>query len=328
MIISKTPYRISFFGGGTDYPSWYNENKGQVLSTTIDKYCYITCRNLPPFHEHKHRIVYSKIENVTRIRDIVHPSVRACLQFMKIKDGVEIHHDGDLPARSGLGSSSAFTVGLLKALYAMKGHIVSSSQVARDAIHVEQVMLKENVGAQDQMVAAYGGCNVIRFGDKTHLQVSPVTLCDERLAELQDRLMLFYTGIPRTANDIAGEQIRKTHLRKRELTLMGEMVNHAVEILNCGAGNIDGFGRLLHESWKLKRSLTDKITNNFIDDAYAAARRAGALGGKILGAGGGGFMLFFAPPERQKRVRAALRKLLHVPFRFEYSGSSIIFYKS
>ncbi|MDD2806155.1 MAG: hypothetical protein PHV33_11420 [Elusimicrobiales bacterium] len=327
MIISKTPYRISFFGGGTDYPSWYNENKGQVLSTTIDKYCYITCRNLPPFHEHKHRIVYSKIENVTRIKDIVHPSVRACLQFMKIRDGVEIHHDGDLPARSGLGSSSAFTVGLLKGLYALKGHIVSSNQVARDAIHVEQVMLKENVGAQDQVIAAYGGVNVIKFGDKTHLQVSPLTLKDERLGELQDRLMLFYTGIARTANDIAGEQIRKTHLRKRELTLMGEMVDHAVEILSCG-GNIDGFGRLLHESWKLKRSLTDKITNSFIDDAYVAARKAGALGGKILGAGGGGFMLFFVPPERQGRVRKALKNLLHVPFKFDFSGSSIIFYKS
>lgn len=327
MIISRTPYRISFFGGGTDYASWYSENRGQVLSTTIDKYCYITCRNLPPFHEHKHRIVYSKIENVTRIQDIVHPSVRACLKFMKVKDGVEIHHDGDLPARSGLGSSSAFTVGLLKGLYALKGGIVSSSQLARDAIHVEQVMLKENVGAQDQVIAAYGGVNVIKFGDKTHLQVSPLTLSDARLGELQSRLMLFYTGISRTANDIAGEQIRKTHLRKRELTLMGEMVDHAVEILSCG-GSIDSFGRLLHESWKLKRCLTDKITNNVIDDAYAAARRAGALGGKVLGAGGGGFMVVFVPPERQKHVRAALKKMLYVPFQFEYSGSSIIFYKS
>jgi D-glycero-alpha-D-manno-heptose-7-phosphate kinase len=196
MIISKTPYRISFFGGGTDYPSWYNENKGQVLSTTIDKYCYITCRNLPPFHEHKHRIVYSKIENVTRIKDIIHPSVRACLQFMKIKDGVEIHHDGDLPARSGIGSSSAFTVGLLKALYALKGGMVSPAQLTLDAIHVEHDMLRENVGAQDQVIAAHGGCNVIKFGDKAHLQVSPLTLCDERLAELQDRLMLFYTQNP------------------------------------------------------------------------------------------------------------------------------------
>ncbi|HBE87792.1 MAG TPA: kinase [Elusimicrobia bacterium] len=327
MIISKTPYRISFFGGGTDYPSWYNENKGQVLSTAIDKYCYITCRYLPPFHAHKFRVVYSKTEDVMRVSEIKHPSVRACLQFMKIKDGVEIHHDGDLPARSGLGSSSAFTVGLLKALYALKGHVVSSDQLARDAIYVEQVMLKENVGAQDQVIAAYGGCNMVSFGDKTHLQVRPLTLSSPRINELQDRLMLFYTGIARTANDIAGEQIRKTHLRKRELTLMGQMVDHAVEILNCG-GNIDGFGRLLHESWKLKRGLTDKITNVFIDDAYEAARRAGALGGKILGAGGGGFMLFFAPPGRQKRVRAALKKLLNVPFRFEYSGSSIIFYKS
>jgi D-glycero-alpha-D-manno-heptose-7-phosphate kinase len=327
MIISRTPYRISFFGGGTDYPCWYNENRGQVLSTTIDKFCYITCRWLPPFHEHKHRIVYSKIENAASVRDIAHPSVRACLQFMKVKDGVEIHHDGDLPARSGLGSSSAFTVGLLKALYALKGRVVSSNQVAQDAIHVEQVMLKENVGAQDQVIAAYGGCNVIKFGDRTHLNVCPLTLSESRLEELQSRLMLFYTGVPRTASDIAGEQIHKTPLRKRELTLMGEMVDHAVEILNCG-DSIDRFGRLLHESWRLKRSLTDKITNGFINGAYSAARKAGALGGKILGAGGGGFMLFFVPSGRQARVRAALKDMLHVPFKFEFSGSSIIFYKS
>ena len=327
MIISKTPYRISFFGGGTDYPSWYKENKGQVLSTTIDKYCYITCRVLPPFHKHRHRIVYSKIEDVMQISEIQHPSVKACLRFMKIKDGIEIHHAGDLPARSGLGSSSAFTVGLLKALYALKGHIVSSSQLAADAIHIEHDMIKENVGAQDQVIAAYGGCNVVTFGEKNHLQVRPLTLSDERMGELQDRLMLFYTGIARTASDIAGEQIKKTPLRKRELTLMCDMVDHAVEILNSNA-SIVNFGRLLHENWKIKRSLTDRITNTVIDDIYAAGMKSGATGGKILGAGGGGFMLFFAEPAVQPRIRAALKNLLHVPFKFEYSGSSIIFCKS
>jgi len=327
MIISKTPYRISFFGGGTDYPSWYKENKGQVLSTSIDKYCYITCRWLPPFHSHKFRIVYSRTEDVMKVADIQHPSVRACLQFMKIKEGVEIHHDGDLPARSGIGSSSAFTVGLLKALYALKGRMVSPAQLTNDAIHVEHNMLRENVGAQDQVIAAHGGCNVISFGSKTHLDVRPLTVSDERLGELQDRLMLFYTGIARTASDIAGEQIRKTPLRQRELKQMYDLVDHAVETLNCG-GNMDRFGRLLHENWKIKRCLTDKISTGVIDEIYTAAPRAGALGGKVLGAGGGGFMLFYAGPKAQPRVRAALKKLLYVPFRFEYSGSSIIFYKS
>ncbi len=327
MIISKTPYRISFFGGGTDYASWYNEHKGQVLTTSIDKYCYITCRELPPFHKHKFRIVYSRIEDVMKIAEIQHPSVKACLRFMKIKDGIEVHHDGDMTARSGLGSSSAFTVGLLNALYALKGHLVSPSQLAADAVYIEQEALKENVGAQDQVIAAYGGCNIVTFGDKQHLHVRPLTVSGDRLEELQDRLLLFYTGIPRIASEIAGEQIRKTPHRKRELTLMCEMVDQAVEILNTNAG-IDRFGRLLHENWKLKRSLTDKITSPVIDDIYSAATRAGALGGKVLGAGGGGFMLFFADPKVQPKIRAALKNLLHVPFRFEYSGSSIIFNKS
>ncbi len=326
MIISKTPYRISFFGGGTDYPCWYKENKGQVLTTSIDKYCYITCRTLPPFFTHKHRIVYSKIEDVQKISEIRHPSVRACLQFMRIKEGLEIHHDGDLPARSGLGSSSSFTVGLLNALYALQGKVVSPAQLTIDAIHVEQDLLKENVGSQDQVIAAHGGCNVVTFGDKNHLQVRPLTLSAARLAELQDHLMLFYTGIVRTASDIAGAQIKKTPKCSKELSEMCGMVDRAVDIVNSRA-DISGFGRLLHESWKIKRGLTDKITSPVIDGVYAAALKSGALGGKILGAGGGGFMLLFAEPEAQPKVRAALKKLLHVPFKFENSGSSIIFYR-
>lgn len=325
MIISRTPYRISFFGGGTDYPSWYRSNKGQVLSATIDKYCYITCRWLPPFHAHKHRIVYSRTEDVMKVSEIKHPSVRACLNFMKIKDGVEIHHDGDLPARSGIGSSSSFTVGLLKALYALKGRMVPADRLAADAIHIEQEVLKENVGAQDQVAAAYGGCNVISFGPRRHLQVCPLTAPAQRMKEFQDRLLLFYTGIPRTASDIAAAQVKCTAARARELSSMCGMVDRAVEIVD-GRGDLSAFGRLLHESWLLKRSLTDKITTPAIDEIYDAARRAGALGGKVLGAGGGGFMLFFSAPGKQARVRAALKKLLHVPFRFEDSGSSVIFY--
>lgn len=326
MIISKTPYRISFFGGGTDYPCWYNANKGQVLTTSIDKYCYISCRPLPPFFEHKYRIVYSKIEDVRDISEIKHPSVRACMRFMGIKEGLEIHHDGDLPARSGLGSSSSFTVGLLNALYALKGRVVSPERLTSDAIHVEQEILRENVGSQDQVIAAHGGCNIVTFGDKRHLQVRPLTLSAGRLEELQSCLMLFYTGIVRTASDIAGAQIKKTPMRGKELAEMCDMVDRAVEILD-GRTDISEFGRLMHESWLIKRSLTDKITSPVIDGVYASAIKSGALGGKILGAGGGGFMLLFAEPGAQPRIRAALKKLLYVPFKFEYSGSSIIFYR-
>ncbi|HBB67685.1 MAG: kinase [Elusimicrobia bacterium GWC2_56_31] len=326
MIISKTPYRISFFGGGTDYPCWYNKNKGQVLTTSIDKYCYITCRTLPPFFKHKHRIVYSKIEDVQSISEIQHPSARACMRFMRIKEGLEIHHDGDLPARSGLGSSSAFTVGLLNALYALKGRVVSPAQLTADAIHVEQDMLRENVGSQDQVISAHGGFNIVTFGDKGHLQVRPITLPAARIEELQSRLMLFYTGIVRTASDIAGTQIRKTPARGKELSAMYDMVDRAVEILD-GRTDISEFGRLMHENWLIKRSLTDKITNPVIDQVYSSAIKSGAVGGKILGAGGGGFMLLFAEPKAQPRIRAALKKLLHVPFKFDYSGSSIIFYR-
>ncbi len=326
MIISKTPYRISFFGGGTDYPCWYKENRGQVLTTSINKYCYISCRPLPPFFDHKFRVLYSKSETVRKISEIQHPSARACLQFMGIKEGLEIHYDGDLPARSGLGSSSAFTVGLLNVLHALKGHVVSPEQLTADAIHVEQDMLRENVGSQDQVIAAHGGCNIISFGDRNHLQVRPLTVSLARLEELQSCLMLFYTGIVRTASDIAGAQIKKTPMRKKELSAMYDMVDRAVEILD-GKADISEFGRLLHENWLIKRSLTDKITSPVIDQMYAAAMKSGALGGKILGAGGGGFMLVFAEPKAQPKIRAALKKLLHVPFKFEHSGSSIIFYR-
>jgi D-glycero-alpha-D-manno-heptose-7-phosphate kinase len=326
MIISKTPYRISFFGGGTDYPAWYRENKGQVLATAIDKYCYITCRRLPPFFAHKYRIVYSRTEDVLKVSEIKHPSVRACLQYLKVGEGVEIHHDGDLPARSGLGSSSSFTVGLLNALHALKGRVISQGRLAEEAIHVEQDLLRENVGAQDQVMAAHGGCNIVTFGHKNHLQVRPLTLSQPRLGELQDHLMLFYTGIARTASDIAAAQVKKTPERRKELTQICGMVDRAVELMN-GPGDIKEFGRLLHDSWLIKRGLTEKITNPVIDDIYAKARRAGALGGKILGAGGGGFMLLFAPPAAQPRVRRALGGLLHVPFKFEHSGSTIIFYR-
>ena len=327
MIISRTPFRISFFGGGTDYPAWYRENKGAVLATTINRYCYITCRYLPPFFEHKHRIVYSKIENVKDISEIMHPSARAVLQFMKIREGIELHHDGDLPARTGLGSSSAFTVGLLHALYALKGVMLPKNRLATQAIHIEQEILKENVGSQDQILAAFGGFNRINFNLDSSFQIMPVILKKEKLEQLQKHLMLYFTGLSRFASDIAAEQIKNIGERKRELSLMYQMVEEAIKILNSSTIEISEFGKLLNETWKLKRTLSSRISDPRINGIYEAACKNGALGGKLLGAGGGGFMIFFVKPEEQPRVKERLRNILQVPFQFENQGSQIIFYQ-
>lgn len=327
MIISRTPYRISFFGGGTDYPVWYRENSGAVLATTIDKYCYISCRYLPPFFEHKHRIVYSLIENVKEVSEIKHPAVRAVLDYMNISNGIEVHHDGDLPARTGLGSSSTFTVGLLHSLYALKGIMPSKVRLATEAIHIEQNIIKENVGSQDQVSAAHGGFNVISFNYDDTIHVSPVILKVEKLHQLQNHLMFYFTGFSRIASEIAKKQIENTSNKKKELKVMHEMVNEALSILVGENTDITEFGKLLHESWMLKRSLTDKISTSQIDDIYGEARRAGAFGGKLLGAGGGGFMIIFAKPEDQPRIAEKLKGLLLVPFEFESSGSQIIVYK-
>ncbi len=325
MIISRTPFRVSFFGGGTDYPAWFNEHKGAVLATTINKYCYITCRYLPPFFEHKSRIIYSKMEHVQKIDEINHPAVREVLRFLKIRKGVEIHHDGDLPARTGLGSSSSFTVGLLNSLYALKGKMCTKEQLAKEAIYIEQQMCKENVGCQDQTLAAYGGLNFIEFGGTKHLQVRKMTIAHEMMEDLQRHLMLYFTGFSRTASEIAKYQIKNIPKKKKELQTMYELAIEAFNILN--GPNLKRFGRLLHESWQLKRGLSDKISSPFIDNIYETARRAGAIGGKLLGAGGGGFILLFVPPERQEKVKEKLKKLLLVPFEFEDLGSQIIFYQ-
>ncbi len=326
MIISRTPFRISFFGGGTDYPVWYKEHGGAVLATSINKYSYITCRYLPPFFEHKYRIVYSKTETTQTISEIQHPAVRATLEYMGINRGVEIHHDGDLPARAGLGSSSSFTVGLTHALYALKGNMVTKRQLALDAIHIEQNLLKENVGAQDQTSAAFGGFNKIEFGGEQQIQVQPLTLNQKKCHQLEDHLMLFFTGFSRFASEIAGEQIKKTPDKQSELHKMQEMVEEAIGILNGGDSDISDFGKLLHESWTIKRSLTDKISTPQIDKIYNEARDAGALGGKLLGAGGGGFMLFFVEPDKQAAVKERLKNFLYVPFKFDTTGSQIIYY--
>lgn len=328
MVISKTPFRVSFFGGGTDYPVWYKKNGGQVLSTTIDKYCYITLRYLPPFFPYKHRIVYSKTETVNDINEILHPAVRAILNFLKIDKGLEIHHDGDLPSRTGMGSSSAFTVGLLNSLYALKGIMASRDRLAKEAISIERDILKESVGSQDQVAAAYGGFNKITFSGKDEIKVKPITLAEERIKELESHLVLYFTGFSRYASEVAKAQIEKTPDKKRELTLMYQMVDEAINILNNKNRSISEFGKLLNEAWQLKRGLTNKISTPEIDNIYQRALEVGAVGGKLLGAGGGGFMLLFVPPEKQKKLREKLKNLLEVKFNFERGGSQIIYYNN
>ena len=325
MIISRTPFRISFFGGGTDYPAWYREHGGAVLATTINKYCCLTCRYLPPFFDHRIRVVWSKIENCSTIDEIAHPAVRETLRYLNMTRGVEIHHDGDLPARSGIGSSSSFVVGLLHALYALIGRIPTKHQLATESIHLEQDILKETVGSQDQVMAAYGGLNHIKFHQGGEISVSPLTLSHDRIRRLSSHLMLFYSGIKRTASDIADSFLKNMGEKKRELRLTRELVNESRAILS-GEEGLGRFGELLHEAWMIKRDMSQKISNPQIDELYEAARSAGAIGGKLTGAGGGGFMLLFVPPEMQVKVRDTFKNLIHVPFRFEHSGSQIIFF--
>jgi D-glycero-alpha-D-manno-heptose-7-phosphate kinase len=327
MIITRTPFRISFFGGGTDYPVWYRQFGGAVLSTTIDKCCYITCRRLPPFFEYHSRISYSKVENVIHNSEIEHPSVRACLQHLSVNEGLEIHHVADLPARTGLGTSSAFTVGLLLGLYALKDQMRDKHALAADAIQVEQQILKEAVGSQDQVSAAYGGFNRIIFNADGSIEAKRILTSQDRLALLQEHCALFFTGFARTASEIAKEQIRMTPHRKHELDAMFQMVNEAEAIITNPRRSLDEFGHLLHESWQVKRTLTQSITNTDLDEIYDAGRSAGALGGKLLGAGGGGFMLFFIPPERRQALRLRLKNLLCVPLAFSSRGSHVIVYE-
>ena len=326
MIISRTPFRISFFGGGTDYPAWYEENGGAVLSTTIDKYCYIHIRYLPPFFEHKHRIVYSITETVQTVDEIAHPVVKALLKHFKIDAGLEVHHDGDLPARSGLGSSSAFTVGMLNSLHGLMGKIISRHDLARFSMYIEREILKENVGSQDQVAVAYGGFNKISFYKGHNFQVEPITLSGARLNELRKHLMLVYTGLPRFSSDIAAEQIRNISNNGKALSAMRQMVDQAVDILNSDRDILE-FGRLLHAGWQIKKSMSSNVSNSFIDDLYNQALKSGAVGGKLLGAGGGGFMLLFVPPENRARTKTRLKALLEVKFDFEANGSQIIYYR-
>jgi D-glycero-alpha-D-manno-heptose-7-phosphate kinase len=329
VIITRTPFRLSLFGGGTDYPAWFREHGGAVFGAAINKYCYLTLRELPPFFEHRHRIVYSKVETVSRNEDIQHPAVRGILKHLQVNEGLEIHHDADLPARSGIGSSSSFTVGLLNALHALRGEMQVPKELGKEAIRVEQDVIGEDVGCQDQVWAAFGGLNRIDFKQDGDFSVTPIVLRPERRKELSRSLMLVFTGFSRFASHYARSQIENLGKRQTELKTMQAMVDSALEIVCSPKAPLAELGRLLHESWRMKRKLADGISNNEIDDIYEAGLSAGALGGKLLGAGGGGFMVFFVEPSNEARdaVRQRLSKLIHVNFDFESEGSKIVLYQ-
>ena len=324
MIITQTPYRISLFGGGTDYPDWYLRYGGQVLSTTIDKYVYISCRYLPPFFDHKLRLVYSQVEACKTANQLEHPAAREILKHFNISDGLEIHYDGDLPSRSGVGSSSAFSVGLISALHRLNNYRISAEQLATEAIYVEQKLIGESVGSQDQVNAAHGGFNSISFRQDGSIEVTPIRASEERKGLLNSRLMLFYTGIMRTAETISVTYATDTQRNAEHLKRMQTIATEAQCVIE-GNASIDNIGELLHESWLEKQKLSDIISNRRVDLIYRSAKEAGALGGKLCGAGGGGMILLYVPQEKQADVRNALSSLLYVPFKFSADGCKVIF---
>ena len=327
MIISRTPFRMSLFGGGTDYPDWYLENGGMVLGATIDKYCYLSVRYLPPFFEHKHRVVWSEIELVNNIDEIRHPAVKAILEEMKFIRGLEISYNADLPARSGLGSSSAFTVGLINALTALRGKMISKKALAQDAIRIEQEVIGEAVGSQDQIWAAYGGLNKIEFQKDGKFSISPIIMGEKNYLSLESSLMLFFTGFSRVAPLIAQKKIDNFKNKEEELNMLSTLASSAASSLQDKNYDIKKIGELIHEAWSLKRELAEGVTTKEIDEIYKEGLLAGALGGKILGAGGGGFILFVVPPENQANLQKRLSKLVHVKFNFDSVGSNIVVFE-
>lgn len=324
MIITKTPFRMSFFGGGTDMEEFFNEHGGAVLSTTFDKYCYVNVRHLPRFFEYRNQVSYSKIEKVMHTDEIQHPGVREAMKYLDMHELI-LSYDADLPARTGLGTSSSFAVGMLNAFYALKGKYVSKRKLADDAIYLERVLCNEAGGWQDQIAASFGGLNRIDFQNGDY-KVSPVIISPERKRQLNKNLMLFFTGFSRYSADIQTETQKRIVDNTKRLLEMKDMVDEAEKILIDRHKDLDEFGKLLDKTWKLKRQIGSSISTSIIDADYEAAIKAGAIGGKLLGAGGGGFLLFYVPEDRKKQVEAALDRLMFVPFEFENTGTEIIYY--
>lgn len=324
MIITQVPFRMSFFGGGTDFPAFYNEHGGKVISTTIDKYCYVSVRHLPPFFEYKNNIVYSIRENTKTAEEIQHPAIREAMKFLDMHD-LSLTYDADLPARSGLGSSSSFAVALLMSFYALKGKYVDKRRLAKEAIYLERVLCGESGGEQDQIAAAYGGLNRIDFKNDD-FEISPVIISGKRKQLLNDCLMMFFTGFSRFSFSIQMEHEKAIPANERRLMEILSLTDQAEAILTDG--DLDDFGRLLDHTWRLKRGLTSAVSTEAIDQFYDAAKSAGALGGKLLGAGGGGFLLLYVRPENQPFVRKALSQLKEIPFQFESGGARILYYTS
>ena len=329
MIITRTPYRLSFFGGGTDYNPWFEEHRGTILAVGLAHYCYLTARHLPPFFsEHSSRIVYSKIESVKNHTEIKHPSVRGCLQYLRVDEGIEIHHDGDLPARSGIGSSSSFTVGLLHALHALQQRMVSSKQLAEEAIHVEQKILGESVGVQDQIMAAHGGFRLLELGTGSKWSVKSLLLPKDYLQDLERHVLLGFSGISRTAEHHAKNKMDniKQGNTIEELQTIAGLAQEALKAFQ-GESGFEKIGMLLDQSWQQKRRLAEGVSTDWMDDLYSTAIRHGAFGGKLMGAGGGGFFFFLAPPNQHEKIRKALSKIkVWVPFKIDHAGSQVIFY--
>lgn len=324
MIITKTPFRISFFGGGTDYHSFYKEYGGSVISSSFDKYCYVTVGHLPRFFDYSNQVIYSKIERTKTIEEIEHPLVRNAMKYLNMNE-LRIDYEADLPARSGLGTSSSFAVGLLLAFYALKGQFINKKELAEEAIHLERILCKENGGIQDQIAASYGGLNKIEFYEGG-FTVNPIIISSKRKKELNDNLMLFFTGFSRFSAELSAVQEKNISNKISLLKEMHSLVNEAHNILVSNV-SLNEFGKLLDYTWKLKKSITDIISNDKIDSLYDKALKAGALGGKLLGAGGGGFILFYVEKDKQESVRKALEKLLYIPFEFENDGSKVLYFQ-
>ena len=325
MIYTKTPFRMSFLGGGTDYEPFFSRHGGSVISTTFDKFCYVSVRHLPRFFEYRNQLTYSRIEKTRTVEEFEHPMVRNAMKMLDM-DELSINYDADLPARSGLGSSSSFAVGLLQAFHALKGHFVSKKELSLEAIYLERKLCGESGGWQDQIAVTYGGLNRINFFPGG-FEVKPIIIEPERKTALNRNLMLFFTGFSRVSSVIAKEQVNATRSKTRELKEMLRLVDDGEAILSDRHGDLDDFGRLLDESWQIKRGITGKVSTDTLDEIYQTALQNGALGGKLLGAGGGGFFLFYVPEAYQEDVRAALDGLLYVPYRFEDTGSEILYYR-